>query len=274
MQDGVGFSLRDVFTSDKKLLKQSIQKEQSLRQQILSKHTSTLNSSSFKALDSKYLLSCYNDNIENKKSRFKIVLNSAITRGAGSYQYTGNRIDLSAIRMQITSNILPKDVVNQLQFERAFRFTLCFFENYDGANEQVPTWTNLFSGPFVSKAFPTTETQSTFYSEINPVFFDNVVVIYDRTTPLGSIRPTTDTSSPLVRSNGNFFVDLRFDLTGLFTTFYKDEILSPPNPLKGMTRNISNGILVGYFNTNFYDNPNKTDQVDFTVETRLEFSDA
>lgn len=217
-----------------------------------------------KEVDGSFRKICLNqENDQNKpKQRFKEILNSRIYRGPEAYQYIGSMIELDSILLQMKCNSLAFFNSAAQGYEKAVRVTLVYFNPFSGRDEKIPTFTTLFSG----KDAQTGQTIHTFYSQINPSFWDVTTVFYDKIIPLGCVTQTPR----LVRSNGNFFLEEEISLQTLKTTFYKDDLSTNPNDLY---KNISSGLLVLYVWTNFYENQSSVEELEFSCNYRLKFLD-
>lgn len=219
-------------------------------------------SNALKALDQSVEIACHNNPIKGSR-KFKYVINSRLSQGSNPYQYIGNKVHLKSLKLQIYSNA-QIDSQNP-QYERRIRVTVVYFNQFNGATEKPPSFSAFFSAPSIIEG----RNLSCFFSEPNPSFLDNSVLIYDYILPLGCLL-----ENPLIiRSNGNLFLDKEFNLVNFETVFYPEPAIGTDQP-DLMYQNISGGLLVLYVQADFMNLPQSSnDSVIVSSQMRLEFVD-
>lgn len=213
----------------------------------------------------------------NSKPQFKEALNSRILRGPNPYQFNGNQVELMTLYMQLYTSWSADLFLLPGLYERAIRTVLVFFNDFDGISEQIPPFTQFFSGPNINAQ----NASHTIFSQPNTQYLDNAVILFDKVTPLGcgnalvvnEYDQATSVYTSLLRTNGELYLNEQFDLVNMRTTFYKDtnyDINDPSTIVEStLYKNISSGLLVLYVAADFKDNsydPEITVRADFRIE--------
>ena len=123
---------------------------------------------------------------------------------------------------------------------------------------------------------------TSFHAQISPVYLDSFFPLYDRTCVLGAICKTNATQQieskdlffryPVIRSNGNMYINERIPLNTLKTEFYVEDQKNNDKPFELF--NISSGSLMVYFVVDFSNDNDVESFVTLGIEWKLHYSDA